>query len=232
MTTLPPDYRKEVDDPLRLEEQRSRYATRGIAALIILNGVAALILLGSLANLTSQVDDAERVVDAMLVFGVGAAVALASTFFAYLRRTVRLQAPERVTLPKVLRWHSVLAALIGAACFLVGLNMAGRAITPRPDNQAGMIKTVPKAEPGPAGPVGPPGPRGERGEKGEKGDPGETGEKGDPGPQREPAIPPEPAVLPPEANSEASEPINPQPLTRDECVRGGNQWNENANVCD
>ena len=41
----PPDFREEVDivriDPLFLERQRNRYASRGVAFLVILNGVAA-----------------------------------------------------------------------------------------------------------------------------------------------------------------------------------------------
>src|SRR5262245_64479872 len=98
-------------DPLFFEKQRSRYASRGIAYLILLNGIAALILLMGAAHLSPQVEDAKRVVDAMLVFGSGAAAALASTFFAYVRRTVRLQAPERVPLRNALWWLSVLAAV-------------------------------------------------------------------------------------------------------------------------
>jgi hypothetical protein len=40
----PPDYREEVDivriDPLFLERQRNRYASRAVAFLVILNGIA------------------------------------------------------------------------------------------------------------------------------------------------------------------------------------------------
>jgi rare lipoprotein A len=198
----PPDYVEEVDvlniDPLFLEKQRSRYASRGIAYLTLLNGIAALVLLISIAHLSPQVEDAKRVTDAMLVFGSGAVAALGSTFFAYLRRTVRLQAPERVPLRSLLWWLSVLAAIAGAACFLIGLNMAGRAVTPVLVQKAHETKAPPKLE---RGPIGPPGLKGERGEKGEKGDPsakgekgekgdlgekgetGEKGDKGDPGPQ-------------------------------------------------
>ena len=127
MTIPPPDYREEVDivtiDPMLLERQRSRYASRGVAYLVLLNGVAALILLAAVSQLTPQVKTAGAVVDAMLVFGVGATTALASTFFAYLRRTLRMQAPERVPLRTGFWWLSVLAALAGAACFLVALSM-------------------------------------------------------------------------------------------------------------
>ena len=44
-TEPPPDYREEVDivriDPLFLERQRNRYASRAVAFLVILNGIAA-----------------------------------------------------------------------------------------------------------------------------------------------------------------------------------------------
>lgn len=180
------DHVEQVDalsiDLLFLEEQRSRYASRGIACLILLNGIAALLLLTRVAHL-AQVEDAKRVVDAMLVFGSGAAAALTSTFFAYLRRTVRLQAPESVPLRNALWWLSLLAAVSGAACFLIGLNMAGRAVMPLLEQKAHEAKAPPKLE---RGPIGPPGLKGEKGEKGEAGEKGEKGDKGDqgqPGPQ-------------------------------------------------
>ena len=128
MSIPPVDHREGFDDPidpLLLERQRRRYASRAIAYLVLLNGVAALIMLASLPQLAGQVSKPIRIVDAMLVFGAGAAIALGSTFFAYVRRTVRLQAPERVSLRVTLWWLSVLAAIAAAACFLIGLNMAG-----------------------------------------------------------------------------------------------------------
>jgi hypothetical protein len=95
----PPEFREEVDivriDPLFFERQRNRYASRGVAFLVILNGVAALLLLGHFVRLSPQIENAPKVADAMVVFGAGVAAALASMFFAYLRRTVMLRAPER-----------------------------------------------------------------------------------------------------------------------------------------
>src|SRR5262245_46923674 len=175
------DHVEQVDvlsiGPLFFEKHRSRYASRGIAYLILSNGIAALLLLTSIAHL-AQVEEAQRVVDAMLVFGSGAAAALASTFGAYLRRTVRLQAPERVPLRTVLWWFSVLAAVGGTACFLIGLNMAGRAVMPMLEQKAHEAKAPSKLE---RGPIGPPGLKGEKGEKGEAGEKGEKGDKGDQG---------------------------------------------------
>ena len=142
MSIPPVDHRDGFDDPMHpllLERQRRRYASRAIGYLILLNGVAALVLLASLPHLASEVSKPIRIVNAMLVFGAGATIALGSTFFAYLRRTVRLQAPERVPLGVTLGWLSVLAAVAASACFLIGLNMAGRAaVQDRPGISSGV----------------------------------------------------------------------------------------------
>jgi hypothetical protein len=193
MTTVPPpgfseqvEIREEVDvlniDPLFLERQRGRFASRGIAYLVLLNGVAALILLGSFAHLAPQIKNTNQLVNAMLVFGSGAVAGLTCTFFAYLRRTLRIQSPERVPLRTALWWLSVIAAIGGAACFLVGLNMAGKALSPELASKAALTRLPPRVVTGQPGPAGPPGPKGE---KGDKGDPGAKGDKGDPGPQGE-----------------------------------------------
>src|SRR6476620_12137532 len=112
----PPNYREEVDivciDPLFLERQRNRYASRCVAFLVILNGIAALILLSNFLRLHPQVGNAPKVAAAMVVFGAGAAAALASMFFAYLRRTVMLRAPERVPSLPIGWWLAVLAAVV------------------------------------------------------------------------------------------------------------------------
>jgi hypothetical protein len=178
MTASPADYGEEVDvvsiEPLFLQTQRNRYASRGIAYLILLNGIAALIVLASLTHLAPQVEDASGVVDAMLVFGSGAAVTLVSAFLAYICHTSRLQAPEQIHFRNALWWLSIVAATAGAGCFLVGLNMAGRAVVQEFAGKASVATVPPKVELGPAGPAGPPGPRGD---KGEKGDPGAKGDK-------------------------------------------------------
>jgi Collagen triple helix repeat (20 copies) len=196
MTEAPPDFREEIDivriDPLLLEKQRGRYASRGIALLILLNGIAALILLAGFSHLAPATGNADKVVAAMLVFGSGAVAGLASTFFAYLRRTIRFLAPERLPLRTALWWLSVAGAIGSAVCFIVGLSMAGTAVAPDLVNKAIVAKSPPKPQLGPAGPAGPKGEKGDKGEpgpkgeKGDKGDPGEKGEKGDPGPQGEP----------------------------------------------
>ena len=78
MTVEPPhglreevDIREEVDvvrvDPLFIERQRNRYASRGVAFLVILNGIAALLLLASFVRLSPQVGNARTVAAAMVV---------------------------------------------------------------------------------------------------------------------------------------------------------------------
>ncbi len=206
----PPDFREEVDilriDPLFLERQRNRYASRGVAFLVILNGVAALLLLGNFVRLSPQIENAPKVADAMVLFGAGVAAALASMFFAYLRRTVLLRAPERAPSLPIGWWLSVLAAVVSAVCFVAGLRMVGTAVAPSLVSSATAQKPVKgeqgpqgpkgeKGEPGSKGEKGEPGPKGEKGEPGAKGDPGERGEKGEPGPPGPtgPAGPPGPS---------------------------------------
>ena len=56
--TIPPKRRAEIDikeqvdivrvDPLFLERQRNRYASRGVALVVLLNGAAAIVLLALL----------------------------------------------------------------------------------------------------------------------------------------------------------------------------------------
>jgi len=193
MTEPPIDYREELDiiriDPLALERQRIRYASRGVSLLILLNGAAALVLLASFAHLTPQIENAPKLIAAMLVFGSGAVAALASMFFAYLRRTVRVNEPDEVPLRTAVWWLATLAAIGSTACFLIGLSMAGTAVKPALVNTTTLAKSASKVVPGPAGPAGPAGPQGEKGEKadpGDKGDPGEKGEKGDRGDTGEP----------------------------------------------
>ena len=161
----PPDYREEVDivriDPLFLERQRNRYASRGVAFLVILNGIAALILLSNFLRLHPQVENAPKVAAAMVVFGAGVAAALASMFFAYLRRTVRLWAPERTPAAPIGWWLALIAAVLSAVCFVAGLRMVGTAIAPTLKTAAKVSQTVeqgPQGLPGPAGPAGPGGP--------------------------------------------------------------------------
>ena len=131
----PPDFREEVDivriDPLFLERQRNRYASRAVAFLVILNGIAALLLLANFVRLSPQIENAPKVADAMVVFGAGVAAALASMFFAYLRRTIVLRAPEREPAIPFGRWLAVLAAIASAVCFVVGLRMVGVAVAPK-----------------------------------------------------------------------------------------------------
>ena len=221
MTIEPPrglreevDIREEVDvvriDPLFIERQRSRYASRGVAFLVILNGIAALLLLANFARLNPQVGNARTVAAAMVVFGIGVAAALASMFFAYLRRSIAIEAPEHARLRPVGWWLALLAAVASAVCFVAGLGMVGRAVSPTLVSLAKIAKSPVRGERGPQavqGPAGPQGLKGEKGEKGEpgakgemgaKGEPGEKGERGEAGPPGAPgpAGPPGPAASP------------------------------------
>lgn len=118
------DIREEVDvinfDPVFYERQRSRYASRGVALLVLLNGLAAIatLVILSVAGLDSA--RASSFADAMVIFAAGAAAGLLSKFFAYLRRTVRLERPDLKVEGRPFRWLAVAAAVAGAACFVAG----------------------------------------------------------------------------------------------------------------
>ena len=122
------DVREEIGvvsiTPASLEAQRNRYASRGVALIVLLNGLAAIVLLIVLGFGSHNPDSADRYGEAMLVFGAGVTAALASSFFAYLSRTFRLEGPPRDSWRLPLRWLAIIAAMVGVACFLSGLNMA------------------------------------------------------------------------------------------------------------
>src|SRR5262249_12201309 len=93
----PIEVREEVDvvsvDPLFVERQRNRYASRAVAYVVWLNGIAASGLLVGLPHASLPADVLKRFADAMVVFGVGTLFGLASAFFAYVGRTLRLEHP-------------------------------------------------------------------------------------------------------------------------------------------
>ena len=145
------DIREEVDvmefDPLYFEKQRSRYASRGVALIILLNGLAAIALLVTLSANELNTPGRELLANAMVVFGAGAALGLLSTFFAYLRRTIRLERPDLRVEGRPFRWLAVGAAVLGAVCFVAGLVVAREGIVPAPVTEPAAV-TVP-AEPAP-----------------------------------------------------------------------------------
>jgi hypothetical protein len=148
---MAPVERKEVDivsvDPLFIERQRNRYGSRALASVVWLNGLAAIALLISLAARAGfPADAAKRFADAMFVFGVGSVVGLASAFVAYIGRTLRLERPVLIGWRRPLRWAAIIAAIIGAFCFLTGLNMVRHAFVP----SAGTPQTESPAAPGTA----------------------------------------------------------------------------------
>jgi hypothetical protein len=71
----PLEVREEIGvvsiDPLYIERQRNRYASRAVAYLVWLNGLAAIALLIGLAYASLPANQVKRFADAMLVFGAG-----------------------------------------------------------------------------------------------------------------------------------------------------------------
>jgi hypothetical protein len=131
------------------------------------------VLLSNFLRLHPQVGNAPKVAAAMVVFGAGVAAALASMFFAYLRRTVRLWAPERAPAGPIGWWLALIAAVLSTVCFVAGLRMVGAAIAPTLATAAKVSQTPVKRA-------------GEKGEKGEAGPPGPAGPAGPPGPSSSP----------------------------------------------
>src|SRR4029078_3189808 len=125
MTMSPIEVREEIDvvslDPLFIERQRKRYASRAVAYLVWLNGLAAIALLIGLAHTSLPADQAKRFADAMLVFGVGSVCGLVSAFFAYIGRTFRLERPHLIGWRRPIRWLAILAAIAAAVRFLRAL---------------------------------------------------------------------------------------------------------------
>ena len=132
---MPIEVRKEVDvvsvDPLFIERQRNRYASRAVAYVVWLNGLAAIAVLIGLAHASLPTDQVKHFADAMLVFGAGSLAGLASAFFAYISRTFRLERPALIGWRRPLRWCAILAAIVGAVCFIGALNMSRVAVVPK-----------------------------------------------------------------------------------------------------
>ena len=141
------ELREEVDlvsiDPLFIERQRNRYASRAVAYVVWLNGLAAIAVLIGLMHATLPADQVKRFADAMLVFGAGAVAGLASAFFAYVGRIIRLERPALIEWRRPVRWLAILAAVVGAVCFLGALNMARVAVKETP---AAASTTTPQSE--------------------------------------------------------------------------------------
>jgi hypothetical protein len=117
-----------VPDRYYIERERNRYASRGLALIVLLNGLGAMVLLAPLAQSLPSTNNVKAFADAMMVFSSGAILALTSAFIAYLNRTIRLEWPEFITWRRPLRWLAVAAAILGAACFFAGVNMTRIAI--------------------------------------------------------------------------------------------------------
>ena len=142
--TMPPDRLDVVRvDPFFIEGQRNQYANRGVTFIVLLNGAAAIVLLAILAQPLPSTEGLKAIADAMLVFSIGAVLGLTSALLAYFNRTFRLDQPD-MTWRRPLRWLAVAAAVAGAACFLVGMNMARIAVLPQTSTSSHKESSRPK----------------------------------------------------------------------------------------
>lgn len=124
------DMRDEVDllDPRFVERERNEYASRAVGYVVLLNGVAGIALLIGLSYGMTSAETLESVGHAMVIFGAGTLAALASALFAYFGRTVRLE--MLLSWRRPFRWLAVVAIIVGALCFIIGLNTARTAVLP------------------------------------------------------------------------------------------------------
>jgi hypothetical protein len=162
--TMPPDRLDVVRvDPFFLERQRNQYASRGVAFIVLLNGAAALILLAILAQPQPPTGGLKGIADAMLVFSAGAVLGLTSALLAYVNRTFRIDQPGMMWRRRPLRWLAVAAAVAGAACFVVGMNMTRIAVLPQTSTSSRKETLRPKnhTEPQRQEPTEPEKPRGQ-----------------------------------------------------------------------
>jgi hypothetical protein len=142
---MPPDRLDVVRvDPFFMERQRNQYANRGVAFVVLLNAAAAIVLLAILAQPLPSTADLKAIADAMLVFSIGAVLGLTSALLAYLNRTLRLDQPD-MTWRRPLRWLAVAAAVAGAACFLVGMNMTRITVLPQTSTSSRKESLRPKS---------------------------------------------------------------------------------------
>jgi hypothetical protein len=152
MAMTPIEVREEIDvvsvDPLFIERQRNRYASRAIAYLVWLNGLSAIALLIGLVHASLPADDMKRFADAMLVFGAGSLAGLGSAFFAYIGRTFRLERPTLIGWRRPIRWLAILAAIASSICFIGALNMSRVAVLSKEVPAAGTVQpeTTPPAQ--------------------------------------------------------------------------------------
>ena len=182
-------------DRVFIEGERNRYASRGVALIVLLNGIGAMVFLALLAQNLPTPNNVEAFADAMMVFSIGAILGLTSAFIAYINRTIRLEWPEFATWRRPLRWLAVAAAILGAACFLVGMNMARISI-----EAASSSTTRPKTispQP-PQAPIEP--------------QPSEPQATEPPAPQTEPQ-PPQEQPIEPQPQQEPNEPQRTEPPT-------------------
>jgi hypothetical protein len=152
--TMPPNSRAEVSirkeldvvrvDPFFVERERNQYANRSVAFIVLLNGAAAIILLAILAQPLPSTEGVKAIADAMIVFSIGSVLGLTSALIAYLNRTLRLDQPL-MTWRRPLRWLAVAAAVAGAACFLVGMNMARITVLPETSTSSRKESLRPKS---------------------------------------------------------------------------------------
>ena len=147
MTSMPPNSIHESDPRLErafVEREQNRFAGRALLVLVILNGAASLVLLAMLAR-APDASVEPKIAAAMLFFAGGAIAALLSSFLAYVNRAIRIEAPERRSLQRVLRIIAILAVIGSGIAFMTGMNMVGVAASEKSSSHPKGAKEKPLA---------------------------------------------------------------------------------------
>ena len=145
MTSMPPNSIHESDprlDRAFVEREQNRFAGRALLVLVILNGAASLVLLAMLAR-APDASVEPKIAAAMLFFAGGAIAALLSSFLAYVNRAIRIEAPERRSLQRVLRIAAILAVIGSGIAFMTGMNMVGVAASEKSSSHPKGAKEKP-----------------------------------------------------------------------------------------
>jgi hypothetical protein len=134
----PPDFREEVDivriDPLFLERQRNRYASRGVESSYC--GVARSYCSAISVRLSPQIENAPKVGDAMVVFELSLRLLRACSLPT---SGAQIRAPERV-LPLPMA-GGVPACCGKCRCSVAGPRRVGTAVALSPVSSSAAYKS-------------------------------------------------------------------------------------------
>lgn len=137
----------------------TKYAVRGATSLTVLNGAAAIALLVILGLLPEAGGErAARVSDEIMSFGWGAAAGALCFLLGWITQIIRAEGPmalmgastrrsdsnlDRLPLLRILRLVGLVAGIVSAALFLVGLRGSASDLSPKLPTVSAPASTAP-----------------------------------------------------------------------------------------